>query len=97
LGSVRRALEEGQRSKDKLAEIRAAQALLEQLTPRERHVLDQLVAGRSNKAAAYELGISPRTIEIHRARIMDKMHAQLVGPRSHGDCRGTVSGVSKSV
>ncbi|HXL98541.1 MAG TPA: LuxR C-terminal-related transcriptional regulator, partial [Rhizomicrobium sp.] len=49
---------------------------LELLTPRERNVLEQLVAGRSNKVAAYELGISPRTIEIHRARIMDKMNAQ---------------------
>ena len=39
-------------------------------------MLDQLVAGRSNKVAAYELGISPRTIEIHRARIMDKMNAR---------------------
>ncbi|HWA89429.1 MAG TPA: response regulator FixJ [Rhizomicrobium sp.] len=74
--SVHRALDAGRRSRDKMAEIRAAQELLDQLTPRERHVLDQLVAGRSNKVAAYELGISPRTIEIHRARIMDKMHAR---------------------
>jgi len=35
-----------------------------------------LVAGRSNKLAAYELSISPRTIEIHRARIMDKLNAR---------------------
>ena len=38
--------------------------------------MDQLVAGRSNKIAAFELGISPRTIEIHRAHIMDKMKAR---------------------
>lgn len=76
LGSVRRALEVGRRTHDQLAEARAAQELLALLTPRERHVLDQLVAGRSNKVAAYELGISPRTIEIHRARIMDKMNAR---------------------
>ncbi|HTT97036.1 MAG TPA: response regulator FixJ [Rhizomicrobium sp.] len=76
LGSVRRALEAGRQKHDQLAEARAAQDLLSLLTPRERHVLDQLVAGRSNKVAAYELGISPRTIEIHRARIMDKMHAR---------------------
>jgi two-component system response regulator FixJ len=76
LGSVKRALELGRQKQDQLAEARAAQDLLALLTPRERHVLDQLVAGRSNKVAAYELGISPRTIEIHRARIMDKMNAR---------------------
>ncbi len=76
LASVRRALEIGLRVRNKHAEAKAAQDLLDLLTPRERNVLEQLVAGRSNKVAAYELGISPRTIEIHRARIMDKMNAR---------------------
>ncbi len=51
-------------------------AALPQLTPREREVLEQLVRGRSNKLIGRELGISPRTVEIHRARLMEKMRAE---------------------
>jgi len=76
LASVRRALQIGHQQRNRIAEAKAAQDLIAQLTPRERNVLEKLVAGRSNKVAAYELCISPRTIEIHRANIMDKMHAR---------------------
>ncbi|PLX37488.1 MAG: DNA-binding response regulator [Hyphomicrobiales bacterium] len=48
----------------------------ETLTPRERQVLGQITAGASNKEAGRELGISPRTIEVHRARIMEKLGAR---------------------
>jgi len=48
----------------------------EPLTPREQDVLAQLVAGASNKEAGRQLGISPRTIEVHRARIMEKLGAK---------------------
>lgn len=76
LASVRRAVELGRKTRGAAAEAAAAERLLALLTPRERTVLDQLVIGRSNKVAAYELGISPRTVEIHRAHIMDKMNAR---------------------
>jgi two-component system response regulator FixJ len=46
------------------------------LTSRERDVLAQIAAGSSNKQAGRELGISPRTIEVHRARIMEKLGAK---------------------
>ncbi len=46
------------------------------LTPRERDVMDQLVIGNPNKIIAYELKISPRTVEIHRANLMKKMQAE---------------------
>lgn len=46
------------------------------LTPRERDVLEQIAHGASNKEAGRELGISPRTIEVHRARIMEKLGAR---------------------
>jgi FixJ family two-component response regulator len=46
------------------------------LTPRERDVLREITAGASNKEAGRILGISPRTIEVHRARIMEKLGAR---------------------
>jgi DNA-binding CsgD family transcriptional regulator len=47
-----------------------------QLTPREREVLQLISNGRSNKEAGRQLGISPRTIEVHRARVMEKLGAR---------------------
>ena len=46
------------------------------LTPREREVLERIALGASNKEAGRQLGISPRTIEVHRARIMEKLGAR---------------------
>jgi two-component system response regulator FixJ len=54
----------------------AAEAKLALLSPREREVLEGLLAGLPNKTIAYDLAISPRTVEIHRARVMDKMGAR---------------------
>jgi FixJ family two-component response regulator len=48
----------------------------ERLTPREREVLGEITAGASNKEAGSHLGISPRTVEVHRARIMEKLAAK---------------------
>ena len=55
---------------------RAAVAKLALLSRRERQVLEGLLVGLPNKSIAYDLGISPRTVEIHRARVMDKMGAR---------------------
>ena len=59
------------------AAARAADAelILGSLTPRERDVLDGLAHGLPNKTIAYDLGISPRTVEVHRANLMTKMSA----------------------
>lgn len=73
--SVRRAMELGSKTRSRKEENRAARRLLDHLSRRERSVLDKLVQGQPNKIVAYELGISPRTVEIHRAHIMLKMDA----------------------
>jgi two-component system response regulator FixJ len=76
VASVEHALRIGWKTSKRAAERRAAYETLALLTPRERHVLEQLVEGHSNKAAAHELGISTRTVEFHRAHIMEKLNAR---------------------
>ncbi len=56
-----------------LAGRQEAQRLLNALTPRERDVLEGLVKGHPNKTIGFDLGISPRTVEIHRANLMQKI------------------------
>jgi two-component system response regulator FixJ len=52
-----------------------ARARIEALSNRERQVLERIVAGQANKIIAFELGISPRTVEVYRASLMTKMQA----------------------
>jgi two-component system response regulator FixJ len=73
LRAVRRALERMVDTRQNAASAEAAQARITALTPRERDVLGRLVEGRPNKVIAHELGISPRTVEIHRANLMEKL------------------------
>ncbi len=76
LGAIRAAMsrrDESQTRSDERAELGRR---IESLSPRERQVLDGLVAGKANKVIAYDLDISPRTVEIYRAHVMTKMQAQ---------------------
>jgi two-component system, LuxR family, response regulator FixJ len=75
LQSVRSALRQHAGTAKRQAERADIESRLAALSPREREVLDGLVAGRANKQIAFDLGISPRTIEIYRANLMDKMKA----------------------
>src|SRR5215468_428810 len=75
LASVRSALDRGDRDQKRQAERNKIEARLAELSNRERDVLKGLVAGHANKQIAYDLGISPRTIENYRANLMIKMQA----------------------
>ncbi len=76
LGCIQQALEIGRRTQAKETFISDTRRNLERLTAREREVLDRLVVGDSNKIIAALLDISPRTVEVHRARVMEKMQAR---------------------
>lgn len=76
VSSINRALAEGSKARETQNESRAAAALIAALTSREQEVLDHLVLGKSNKLIAHELGISPRTVETHRARLQEKLKAR---------------------
>jgi len=65
-----------------------AHAKIAALTPRERDILRHVVTGNPNKIIAYELGISPRTVENHRARLMVKMNAGSVADLVHAAIAG---------
>jgi len=73
---VQRALQRDALLRSQLHETDRIREYVGSLTAREREVLDLMVAGRANKVMAAELGVSQRTIEIHRARVMEKLHAR---------------------
>ncbi len=73
IAAVRSALARLEDARQHTMAAETALSRLALLTPREHEVLVQLVAGRANKGIAHVLGISPRTVEIHRANIMEKL------------------------
>jgi two-component system response regulator FixJ len=75
LGAIRSALSAGARGVPGLAADDPTAAKLALLSERERQVLDGLIEGQANKVIAINLGISPRTVEIYRAKLMAKMEA----------------------
>jgi FixJ family two-component response regulator len=75
---VERMLEQARSLFAQQQEAASRDALLSRLTTREAQVLDRIVAGRLNKQIADDLGISIKTVEAHRANIMEKLNANTV-------------------
>ncbi|WP_455216968.1 response regulator transcription factor [Kaarinaea lacus] len=72
---IQQAIEHCQNMTKQQQRLQETKDLLSKLTPREKQVLDGVVAGKSNKVLAKELDISIKTIEVHRANLMSKMEA----------------------
>lgn len=78
LSAVQKALSQGTDQRARGSEVRLIRNRIGTLTPRENDVLKGLLAGQINKVIAHNLGIGVRTVETHRATIMEKMHAENV-------------------
>jgi FixJ family two-component response regulator len=75
---VRNALRRDREFREQIGDPATVAERLASLTPREREVLDGLVKGESNKVIAFNLAVGIRTVETHRARIMEKMQASSI-------------------
>ncbi|WP_297510402.1 response regulator FixJ [uncultured Caulobacter sp.] len=76
LAAITAALEQGKAQRNQDGAVAETRKRLAALSPREREVLQGLIEGHANKVIAFDLGISPRTVEIHRANLMSKMQAR---------------------
>jgi FixJ family two-component response regulator len=78
LDRIRQAIDLDREQRDAGARRAAVAERYALLTPREREVMELVTAGKANKVIAAELGLSPKTVEVHRAAVMDKMRADSV-------------------
>jgi two-component system response regulator FixJ len=75
LDAVHRAIEQDADNRGRASRLADIRERLDKLTPREREIMDMVVAGNRNKVIAIDLGISQSTVEAHRAKVMEKMEA----------------------
>ncbi len=83
LAAIRRALAQDQLSRQTRADLDDGRRRIASLTPREREVLAQVVAGKLNKQIAADLGTAEKTIKVHRGRVMAKMQVTSVAALVH--------------
>lgn len=88
---IHKALQQDKKRRAARREERAIREALKTLTPRETEVMQRIVSGQPNKVIALDLGVSPRTVELHRARVMHKLRM-----RSLAALVKAIAGVSNS-
>lgn len=76
LDKIQSAIAQDAEHRQELQEVQLIEGRYSDLTPREREVMEMMVDGKANKVIAIDLDISQRTVEIHRARVMEKMGAR---------------------
>lgn len=97
LDRITQAIEQDRRNRSQSADHARLAARIDQLTPREREIMELIVGGKANKVIAIELQISERTVELHRSRIMKKLQARSLAEliqisAAHRDGRGKRGG-----
>ena len=76
LDKVQAAIDNGREMRDTYLENKEIENCYRQLTPREKEIMNEVACGKMNKVIAYELDITTRTVELHRAHVMEKMRAR---------------------
>ncbi len=89
---VEAALRSDERRWEAAQQVERARERLDRLTPREREVMEQVVAGRHNREIAQQMGISARTVEVYKARLMDKLDVRRVADLVRFALRGQPAG-----